>query len=306
MFAKRLLINIFLMSLLTINFANICANAENIKLDIPQRSNGKLIAVGGGGLPNSVARRVIELAGGPNSTIFILPDASNREKHGNDAKEQFEAAGARNVRILRIGTRSDESPLGETGLSRVEIREAIYGADLIWFSGGYQTALFDSLAKADLISLVRARYAAGRIIGGSSAGAAIFSKLMITGNAQSLNSLTSGSTHLGEGLGLLPNIIVDQHFLERQRNNRLLAAVIDNPEYLGIGIDERTGIALIGNKMDIIGESSVVIFDAREAEINSTKEGKPISGINIKTHVLSNGDSILFDQHGNSCAIWTP
>jgi len=70
---------------------------------------------------------------------------------------------------------------------------------------------------------------------------------------------------------------------------------MDNPKYLGIGIDQRTGIVFIGNKMNIIGESSVVIFDAREAKIRSTEEGETISGINIKMHILSNGDSVLFD-----------
>ena len=117
-----------------------------------------------------------------------------------------------------------------------------------------------------LAEVIRARYQAGAIVGGTSAGAAVISEAMITGDAD-LQSLTAQKTVIAKGLGLWPEVIVDQHFLKRQRDNRLISAVIDHPSLVGVGIDESTAVVVHGGSFDVIGESSVVVIDARDATV---------------------------------------
>src|SRR4029078_12343215 len=105
-------------------------------------------------------------------------------------------------------------------------RRAIEWATLIWMAGGDQNRFMKEIAGTGLDDLIRARHAAGVVIGGTSAGAAILSTVMLTGDAD-LKSVTSGKTLTAPGLGLWPDVIVDQHFLTRQRGSRLISAVLD-------------------------------------------------------------------------------
>jgi cyanophycinase len=116
------------------------------------------------------------------------------------------------------------------------------------------------------------------------------SNAMITGEAD-LQSITAGKTELAKGLGLWPEVIVDQHFVKRQRTNRLLSAVLDRPTLVGVGIDEATAVVVHDGAFEVMGKSSVVVIDPRGARIDGASAAQPASGTGLKLSVLRSGES---------------
>src|SRR5205814_5842641 len=135
---------------------------------------------------------------------------------------------------------------------------------------------------------IRARHAAGVVVGGTSAGAAILSAVMLTGDAD-LKSVSRGKTITAPGLGLWPDVIVDQHFLARQRGNRLISAVLDHPALVGVGIDESTAVVVRGTRIEAIGKSAVIVIDPRGAKVAAPDSGPVAAGTGLVFHVLRSG-----------------
>jgi cyanophycinase len=265
----------------------------------PQRPGsepGALVVVGGGGTPADVVQHAIDLAGGPNAAIVVLPQASATEAAGESTVRMFREAGARSVTNWRFTGSPGTEDLPGPWPSIEATAAAIDAADLIWFPGGGQGRLKSALDDANLTELIRARHADGVIVGGTSAGAAVLAEVMITGQEYDLEAVTAGSTHVIEGLGLWPEALIDQHFLKRQRNNRLLAAVLDAPHLLGVGIDERTAVIVSNGAFVVMGESGVVVFDARGAEVVDTATGSPAAATDLRVHVLKRGMTLRFDR----------
>lgn len=235
---------------------------------------GKLVIVGGGGTPSSIVKKTIEL-GGKAASVVVIPYASARPEAGEELVEFFESHGADSVQILDLDNR-------ERGIEQLD------NADVVWMGGGSQNRLMESL-PTKVVEKLRVRYQEGCIVGGTSAGAAVMSKMMITGDAD-LKSIRAGTTQLVEGLGLT-NLIVDQHFHRRQRFNRLLSAVLDHPESIGVGIDERTAIIVSADHFEVAGESSVAVVDASEATVAQTESGELHSETGAKLHVLVAGQT---------------
>jgi cyanophycinase len=147
-----------------------------------------------------------------------------------------------------------------------------------------------AIAGTGLDDTIRERHRAGVVVGGTSAGAAVMSAVMITGEAD-LQSVSAGKTVTADGLGLWPDAIVDQHFLRRQRVNRLIAAVLDHPLLVGVGIDEATAVVVRGPRIDVLGRSAVVVIDARPAHVSSTSNGAVQAATDVRLHVLRAGMS---------------
>ena len=135
---------------------------------------------------------------------------------------------------------------------------------------------------------IRERHRAGVTVGGTSAGAAVLAEAMFTGDAD-LTSLTAGATVTAKGLALWPEALIDQHFQERQRDNRLISAVMDRPALIGVGIDEGTAVIVQGKSFEVIGKSSVVVVDARDAQVDKTPAGGLHWGGGMKLTVLRAG-----------------
>ena len=134
------------------------------------------------------------------------------------------------------------------------------------------------------------RYRQGAVVGGTSAGAAVMSPLMMTGEAD-LESIRAGTTELVPGIGLWHEVIVDQHFVRRQRWARLVSAVLDHPELVGVGIDERTAVEVEGRNWRVLGEGTVVIVDARRAECAPANPGDRQAARGVQMTILRAGDS---------------
>ena len=246
---------------------------------------GKLVIVGGGGTPPSVMEQLVEMAGDQGS-IVVIPYASSRPEAGEGLVEFFEEYGAKSVSVLNIEQ-------VDQGLNQLD------KANVIWMGGGSQNRLMNQLPDS-VVEKIRERYQDGCVVGGTSAGAAVMSKLMITGEAD-LKAIRAGKTELVQGLGLT-DLIVDQHFHRRQRFNRLLSAVLDHPNSIGVGIDERTAIIVADGKFEVTGESSVAVVDSTNAEVGEVESGDLQSATGIALHVLRAGDSYNLAKKDDSAS----
>ncbi|MEO6710876.1 MAG: cyanophycinase [Planctomycetota bacterium] len=238
---------------------------------------GRLMVVGGGGTTPAMTARMLELGGGVDARVLILPQASESPDRGQGSREMWTALGVTHIVCL--------DPLIET-----EGESAIAEATLIWFPGGDQSNLMKALDDARLVDDIQRRFRQGALVAGTSAGAAVMSTLMLTGEAD-LVSVRARATELVAGLGLWNDAIVDQHFVKRQRWARLVSAVLDHPEYVGVGIDERTAVEVDADLWRVWGDGSVVIFDARRAECAPGAEGMRQSARGMTMAVLRDGDS---------------
>ncbi|MFL5328320.1 MAG: cyanophycinase [Gemmataceae bacterium] len=231
---------------------------------------GTLVAVGGGTMPEALTKQVLQLAGGPEAPILVIPQASELADTGQRSADMWRKAGAKVVSELQINDRA---------------LLAIHEARLIWMPGGDQSRLMKAL-PAETIEAIRVRYRVGAVVGGTSAGAAVLSSVMLTGEGDK-DVIRAGSTKTIAGMNLWPNVIVDQHFIARQRFNRLFSAVLDRPELLGVGVDESTAAILRGNTVEVAGDRQVMIIDARTAE--KSPANAPRSARDVKIHLLTAG-----------------
>lgn len=253
-----------------------CASVETV----PPSEAGALVLVGGGRTPREAVRSALELAGGFDARVLILPWASSSEKRGVGSVEMYHELGATNVHSV-------------DDLEAENLREAILAADLIWMPGGSQLRLMNELRVRELIAPLRAAHDRGCVVGGTSAGLAVATAQMIAG-APTDSGVRTGISKLETGLGLLSGAIVDQHFTERKRQSRLLSAVLEHPSNLGIGVSERTAIIVEGGSLRVLGDSVVIVYDAREALIESSLEpGTSLGALNLRMHVLRDGMSLL-------------
>lgn len=212
-------------------------------------SQGMVMAVGGGSVGDDLLRTLVQASSAQNPSVLIIPHAArpNRlESSGTRAADRFTKLGVKNVTILDL-----EDPEAA--------RQAIRSADVIWMPGGLQTNLYRALRQARLLDEVRARHKAGVPIGGTSAGAAIMSATMLSGSATD-PATGEPNPRIGRGLGLWPEVVVDQHFSERNRQPRLRVAVRRNPNLIGIGVDERTAAIYDGTSFTVMGPGTVTVM----------------------------------------------
>lgn len=231
---------------------------------------GMLVIVGGGTTPEGLHGKMLELAGGAGVRVLVVPLASTSVPAVSGSVTAFRAAG---------GTQVEQISAVDPAKALAQVR----AAEVIWFPGGSQTRLMESLRRLGVVEAIRERYAQGAVLGGTSAGAAVMSRVMIAGmesdgrgDGKAKSKEERGmKPKMGEGLGLWPGVIVDQHFVRRGREPRLRAAVLAQPELLGVGIDESTFVLVQGSAFEVGGKSSVVVLDARGGEMRRTelKEG---------------------------------
>ncbi|MDG2214078.1 MAG: cyanophycinase [Verrucomicrobiota bacterium] len=244
--------------------------------------SGALVIVGGGGTPEMVRKHFVELAGGKKARIAVLPQASSRPNRGEASVEVYSKLGAGEVYNVTL----DDPKKAQAQINK---------ATAIWFPGGSQAQLYKALDKAGLVDFVRGRHRAGIPFAGTSAGAAIMSEVMIP-NAPEKPGLIGGNTPITKGLSLVPELIVDQHFIARHRMDRLLSAVMDHPDRIGVGIGEATAIVVRGGNFTVMGKGSVVVMDARKAKISDGKAGKLQSGVHLSLNILKAGQTFQFKE----------
>jgi cyanophycinase len=218
--------------------------------------NGSLLIVGGNMQDAAIVRRFIDLAGGPDASLIIVPtagDADEYDQHWSGLR-QFREQGARNLTVLHTRDRK----LADTEA----FAKPIATAGGVFFAGGRQWRIMDSYLNTRVHKELQKLLDRGGVIGGTSAGATALGSFLVRGDTKG-NELMVGD-HV-EGFGFLKQSAIDQHLLRRNRQFDLIDIIDKRPELLGIGLDEDTAIVVEGDRFDVIGRSYVVIFDVHKA-----------------------------------------
>ena len=238
-------------------------------------------------IQESILSRVVREAGGEKGKIVIIPTASSIPNEVSENYIQaFEKLGCSDLQILDIRNRKQsEDP------SNIQLLKE---ARCVMFSGGNQSKITKYIGDTPLHKVLMQRYHKDHlVIAGTSAGAMCMSKEMIAGGS-SRESFIKGAVKMDNGLGLIPKLTIDSHFIRRGRFGRLAEAVATYPKLIGIGLAEDTGLVIKKGKIfEVIGSGMVILFDPRKLQHNNREvleEGTPMSLTNLKTHVLANGD----------------
>jgi cyanophycinase len=251
------------------------------------QQRGWIIPIGGAEEKDNspaILRRFVELAGGSNADIVVIPTASQLRDTGPRYERLFGDLGAERVVSIDFDTRRDaEEP------SRIARLEQASG---VFFTGGNQLRLSTLIGGTPIAQAIRKLNARGVPVAGTSAGAAFISEHMIAFGDEG-STPTAGSVRLAPGLGLTNRFIIDQHFRQRDRLGRLLTALAYNPFAVGIGLDEDTAAFIApDNTVHVEGSGAITVVDASEVQFSSMAEideGQPVCLLGIKLHLLTRG-----------------
>jgi cyanophycinase len=231
---------------------------------------------------------VVEEAGGIDANIVVIPTASRVPLEvGENYMNAFTSLGCKNVTVLDIRSATDS----EKEASIKIIKEA----NCVMFSGGDQSKITNKIGGTTLHEILTDRYKNEEnfVIAGTSAGAMAMANEMIAGGSAS-EAFIKGAVSMYKGLNLIPELIIDTHFIRRGRFGRQSEAVAKHPNLIGIGLAEDTGMIIKnGGDCTVIGSGMVIIFDGSKLTHNNEKileEGTPMSMANLTIHVLSNND----------------
>lgn len=248
---------------------------------------GYIVPVGGAedkdGTP-VILRRFAEIAGGKDARIAVIPTASKLDDTGSRYERIFRELGAGEARSLDFRRREDA---GKRDWLRF-----LDDATGVFLTGGNQLRISTILGGTDVARTIRTLNARGVAVGGTSAGAAVLSEHMIA-FGKSGSTPRAGMVSLAPGLGLTNRIVIDQHFRQRDRIGRLLAALAYNPFAVGIGLDEDTAAFISPDDvLHVDGAGAITLVDVARLEHSSmafAKPGQPICLTGISLHILTKG-----------------
>jgi len=247
---KKIIILILIVISISLTFCKI----DHIK------NKGKLFIIGGGNRTVEMLNELVDLAGiRKDGYMYVLPMAGSEPDSSIIwTKEDF--SGIEVNKISGYNFHKGEVP------PQPQL-DSLRNAKLIYISGGDQARFMAVVLNTPIMDAIHQAYNNGAVISGTSAGAAVMSNKMITGNQikhtdpnANFNSIEADNIEITQGLGMLNDVIIDQHFIKRQRLNRLVAASIENPEQLCVGIDESTAIIVDGDDATVTGISQVIVI----------------------------------------------
>lgn len=257
-----------------------------------QKSKGKLFIIGGGSRPDFLVDRMIKEAGlKSGETVAIFPQASEEQDSSfYYAKQQFEK---RNLKALDCAFKKDEK-LPPSKL------DSLKTAKLIYIGGGDQVRFMETInSNPEVKDLLKSAYQNGKMIAGTSAGAAVMSEVMITGNQlkykdyeNTFDNIEIKNVETKQGLGFIKTAVIDQHFVVRSRYNRLLSLIIENPTYKGIGIDEGTAILVKNGSAEVVGRAQVIVF--KNPKQSKKLNGDKLGAQGITLDIYLNGEKFKF------------
>jgi cyanophycinase len=261
-----------------------------LPLVVSASPKGRLFIIGGGERSAEMMKTFISLAEKFRSgKIIILPMASSvPDEVGPEQALQLKNFGAKSVEYHILSREDALNP------ESIKLFEDIGG---VFFSGGVQSRLADVLLDTPIHKMLDDFYEEGGIIGGTSAGAAVMSEIMITGDEKreveeghAFETIEASNIVTARGFGFIKTVVVDQHFVRRKRHNRLISLIAENPDILGVGIDESTAIIVNPDEtFDVIGTRSVIVYDFSGAAIKIFPT-KGISAHNTRMSILKQGD----------------
>lgn len=221
-----------------------------------------------------------------NEELTVITTATQiPEEIGPMYKEIFTELRVSNINILNIQSR-------EEAYEKANV-EIVKRSSLVYFSGGDQLRLTSLLGGTPVYSELRRKFQEGTIFAGTSAGAAVMSDTMIVTGLDD-ESPRKCTLKMAPGFGFMKGVLIDMHFAQRGRVGRLLCGVAENPQCIGIGIDENTAIVVSSDGFRVIGKGAVYVISGREISDTNVTEQYPeeiLSIFNVKLHVLKEGDS---------------
>jgi cyanophycinase len=255
---------------------------------LSSQTKGKLVIVGGV-QTTEIVKKFVELAGGSDAKIIIIPNAgSDPVENSEIQKKEFAELGAPSDYLIFTRETADDN----ANLNKMDWANAVF------FLGGDQSDLTRDMLGTKLLDKVFDIYNNGGVVGGSSAGAAVMSEVMITGNelinkdsTRNFVSIQRGNVEVKTGFGFLKTVIIDQHFLKRKRHNRTISTLIEHPNLIGVAIDESTAIIVYpDDTFEVLGSNQVLVYDPTDSDnIREDKNGN-LGISDMKLHVLINGD----------------
>jgi cyanophycinase len=250
-------------------------------------NRGYIIPIGGAEEKfhnTEILDRFIDVCGGKDARIAIIPTASELEDTGRNYEKLFRKIGVKHAQVLQIETRED--------CRSSEFTDYIEKSDGVFMTGGNQLRLSTTLGGTPVAQIIRRRNASGMHVAGTSAGAAFMPEHMIAGGDEGSTPRPNMVT-MAPGLGLTNNFIIDQHFRERDRLGRLLTALAYNPFAIGMGLDEDTAAFIRpGDNLEVVGSGGITIIDPTKLSYSSmdrARRGDPVSLIDVKLHILISG-----------------
>lgn len=248
---------------------------------------GALVIIGGAEDRDrdcKILRRFLQLSGGHQARIVVLTAGTSEPREAGETYfDLFYELGADRVWVVDTRDQADAN--------HIDAVRAIGQASGIFFTGGDQSRIVERLKGTILEDAIRKRHLEGVVIAGTSAGAAMMPEVMIV-CGESETSPRPDAVTLGSGMGFISGILVDQHFAQRGRLGRLLAALLLQPETLGVGIDEDTAVVIQGDQLEVIGEGAVTIIDQTPStyrNVDPRWRDQPMAVFGVQLHVLSEG-----------------
>ncbi len=253
-----------------------------------QVARGHLVIIGGGERPPEIMQLIARLAGGPKGSLLVFPQASEVAETGRVLEAEFKRLGLGTVTV--IGTNRE-------GADTDAVLKQTEGATGVYFAGGDQTRLMAVLHGTKLEQRLHDLYRGGAVMSGTSAGAAVMSRVMITGDERrplkkddNWQTIESANVVTSDGLGFLQDVIVDQHFMRRRRHNRLISLVLEQPTLLGVAIDEETATWVKPDgTFEVVGNGPVLVIDGARATTVADAPGPGLRGSGLSMHVLRAG-----------------
>ena len=251
-------------------------------------AEGTLLIIGGAEDKEGdceILREFVRLADKRGGPLVIMTAATQYpQKVSNEYLKIFRRLGTEKVISLDIPSRQ-QAQLSSSA-------ETIMAAGGIFFTGGDQLRITSLLGGTEIDFALHEAYRKGTVIAGTSAGASVMSATMIIGGDED-SSPYQGAISMGPGMGLVHQVVIDQHFAQRGRLGRLVSAVAQQPAILGIGIDEDTAVIINSkNCMKVLGSQTVTVVDGNRCEHTNVSEAKPEQALAltaITVHILPGG-----------------
>ncbi len=250
-------------------------------------TRGWIIPIGGGEDKENnptILERFVQLCGGRDSKIVVVPTASKLNDTGDRYREIFRDIGAAEVDVMDFDTRRDGDEPGRVA--------AIKACDGVFLTGGNQMRLATMLGGTAVAKALREHNANGGHVAGTSAGASFLSEHMIAFGDDN-RTPHAGSVTLAPGLGLTNRVVIDQHFTQRGRLGRLITALAFNPFLIGLGIDEDTAAFISPDQtVEVEGSGTVTIVDSSRLKYSSMDRAgadDPVAMLGLTLHVLIRG-----------------
>lgn len=240
--------------LILFSFIYLCSN-----FILAQTPKGNLFIIGGGNRSDKLMNQLLKVSNLQKKDYIVVLPMSSQEPDSAYIyfKKQVEKLTPNPIVMLNFNK--------QTATNKVLV-DSLQKAKLIFISGGDQSRFMNVVNQTPVYDAIHKAYQNGTTVAGTSAGAAVMCENMITGNqklekkyTETFDNIRYDNLETAQGLGLIKNVIIDQHFLRRSRYNRLLSALVEFPTHIGIGIDESTAIIVRNKEIEVVGESEVIV-----------------------------------------------